>query len=310
MERVLITGSLGALGTVLTRELRARGYDVWGCDLAHNHDPQYHRCDIAEYRQIKRVMDLVRPNLVYHFAAEFGRVNGDEFAENLWKSNTLGLHNVINLCNHYRSHLVFASSSEAYGMLADKEVLTESILDTCVPEFHNEYALSKWTGEHQVRIGIRRGLSATILRFFNAYGHHEFYSPYRSVVCLFIYRLLHSLPITVYHNYRRTFLYVDDWANTVANLADCYQRLPNGVAINVAGEESYTVEELKDMILDQIGGLDSAITYLDKEAANVTDKRPDNTRAKLLLNHNPVVGLAEGLAKTIAWQREVYKCQL
>lgn len=307
MERVLITGSLGALGTVLTRELRTRGYDVWGCDLNHNHDPQYRRCDIAEYRQLARVMDAVKPDLVYAFAAEFGRLNGDDFAENLWKSNTLGLHNTIELCKEHNAHLVFASSSEAYGMLADAEILEESLLDNRVPEFHNIYALSKYCGEHQVRIGIRRGLSATILRFFNAYGHHEFYSPYRSVVCLFIYRLLHSLPITVYRNYRRTFLYVDDWANTVANLADCYKRLPNGVAINVAGEESYTVEELKDMILDQIGGSDSVISYLGKETANVTDKHPDNTRAKLLLNHNPVVGLAEGLAKTITWQREVYK---
>jgi dTDP-glucose 4,6-dehydratase len=307
MERILITGALGHLGTALTQVLRARGYDVYGCDLYHNHSNQYYRCDVAEYHHLDELMAHLRPDVTMHFGAEFGRANGDANAEALWRNNALGTHNVIQACLRHRSHMVFASSSEAYGMLADSVVLAESVLDTCVPEFHNIYALSKYCGEHQVKIGVRRGLSATTLRFFNVFGPGEKYSPYRSVVCLFIYRLLHSLPITVYRNYRRTFLYVDDWANTVANLADCYKRLPNGVAINVAGEESHTVEELKDMILDQIGGSDSDIKYLDKEVANVTDKHPDNTRAKLLLNHNPVAGLAEGLAKTIAWQREVYK---
>ena len=35
MSRVLITGSLGTLGTPLTAELRERGHEVFGCDLRH-----------------------------------------------------------------------------------------------------------------------------------------------------------------------------------------------------------------------------------------------------------------------------------
>lgn len=303
--KILLTGSQGFLGTVLKRELRRRGHTVFGCDLCHSDDSQEIRADIADYRQLEQAFIMSVPEVVYHFGAEFGRLNGKSFPEMLWRTNCLGTHNVIQLCWQASAHLVFASSSEAYGNLADDHDLSESLLTTHVPHFGNEYALTKYANEKQIEIGIDRGLNATILRFFNAYGPGEHYSLYRSVVCLFAYRLLHNLPITVYRNYRRVFMYIDDWANTVANVADKYKSMPSGSVFNIAGKESRTVDELVELIRKLTNSL-SRIGYQSKESANVSDKRPDISKAKAVLGHNPAIMLEQGIPLTLDWMRRRY----
>ncbi len=323
--RILITGSEGVLGSNLKAELDDRGHDVYGCDLVHSSDSHVMRADIVERRQVDRVFEWSRPDVVYHFAAEFGRMNGQDYYEQLWKTNCIGTRNVIEACIKSKAKMVFASSSEAYGMADDYapkgEDFQESWLDKYAPQFHNEYALTKYTNERQITMAARNErLDAIILRFFNAYGPGEHYSPYRSVVCLFTYRLLKGLPITVYKNYYRTHMYINDWCQGVANITDfhtlntlAFNRYWQGgggtewvPVFNIGGEEYESVEALKDKIVNLIGGTNSQITYLEAEKANVISKKPDNSLAKLWLGHNPTTKLDQGLPPTIEWIREEY----
>lgn len=323
--RILITGSEGVLGSTLKKELRKRGHNVFGCDLMHAADEQVQRADIAERRQLSRVFEMSRPDLVYHFAAEFGRMNGQEYYEQLWKTNCIGTRNVIEECIKAKAKMVFASSSEAYGMADDyapkDQDFQERWLDIYAPQFHNEYALTKYTNERQITMAARNEkLDACILRFFNAYGPGEPYSPYRSVVCLFTYRLLKGLPITIYRNYYRTHMFINDWCQGVANISneDVFNQIgynrnwqgsgntPYVPVFNIGGEEYESVEALGDKIVKLIGGTKSEISYLDAEKANVVSKKPDNFLAKLWLGHNPTTTLNEGLPPTIEWIRQKY----
>lgn len=318
--RILITGSQGTLGRVLWRELESRNHEVFGIDLKHSDRPNEMRADIGDSRQVERAFINFAPEMVYHLAAEFGRNNGEEYPEQLWRTNCLGTRNVTDACVSYEASFVFASSSEAYGerqVLDDDDGsgLKENELDHDAPAFHNEYALSKWANERQIAIAANnRDLRAVILRFFNAYGPGEHYSPYRSVVCLFIYRLMMGLPITVYRNYHRVFMYVDDWARTVANVTTAHHTIQYGrpsllrnvPVYNVGGEEYCSVEELKDKIVHLLGGTKSPICYLDKEQANVTNKRPNISVAREVLGHNPSITLDVGLPETIRWMRKTY----
>lgn len=80
MSKILVAGGLGIVGLPLVKELRKRGNEVWVCDLYHNHDPQYIRCDIGEYRQVERIFnDAGDFDYVYNLAAEFGRWNGEDY---------------------------------------------------------------------------------------------------------------------------------------------------------------------------------------------------------------------------------------
>lgn len=305
--KILIFGAEGTLGKQLSAELERRGHTVFGADTHHQASERSLRCDIAEQRQVERVMETVRPEVVYLLAAEFGRLNGEAYYEQLWKTNAIGTRNVIDACVQFSAKLLFASSSEAYGDLGEDSLLYENLLTERVPNFHNEYALSKWCNEKQIDIArANRGLQAITLRFFNAYGPGEYYTPYRSVVCLFCYRLLNNMPITVYRNYHRVFMYVDDWARSVANVAERFNYLPYGV-YNIGGSEYRSVEELVDLIIAEIGTSSSQITYLTKEAANVTNKRPDISRAVQDLEHRCDISLEEGVKRTVEWMRATYE---
>ena len=304
--RILVTGSQGTLGIPLVHELRERGHTVFGMDLAH-HDHEYElRGDVREARQVDACFEASTPELVYHLAAEFGRRNGQQYGEQLWTTNSLGTHNVIHTCVKHNAHLVFASSSEAYGDGADVPgLIHEDRMTTHVPKFHNEYALTKWTGEKQIEIARQHhGLHATVLRFFNVYGPGEHYSPYRSVVCLFVYRMLHRLPIIIYRGGWRDFLYVGDWTRTVANAADRTNML-DGAFINIGGDDFLSVEELAELVMLKTG-YDLTPNYREAERANVQIKRPALERAYALLGHECRIGLNDGLDHTIEWMKEVY----
>lgn len=309
--KILVTGSEGTLGKKLVSELRSRGHEVYGCDLMHTADPKYMRADVRDFRQIATLFDIVQPDVCYHLAAEFGRMNGQNYYEQLWSTNQIGNRNVIECCIAYDCKMVLAGSSEAYGE-AHQDLLQEVWLDDKVPVYHNEYALSKWMQEQQVFVAAKNeGLQAVVLRFFNAYGPGEHYNDYRSVVCLFCHRLMHGMPITVYKNYHRVFMYVDDWARTVANVAERFDNLPKGnrpsgvPVYNIGGSEYRSVEELVDVILKVNGPSKSVITRLEKEKANVTNKRPDISLAQRDLGHELTVNLEEGVWKTLQWMRNV-----
>ena len=302
MAKILVTGSKGTLGRPLVRELERRGHEVWGVDLQHQADRRYFRADVASYRQLERVF-AQDYDYVYHLAAEFGRVNGEEYYDTLWETNVIGTRNILEWQRKKGFKLAFASSSEIYG---DKhaEILREDIpLQHSIIQ-HNDYAVTKWVNEIQImNFEKRYGNQCVRLRFFNAYGPGEYYHNYRSVVCLFGYRALHRMPYEVYEGYHRVFMYIDDFIPTLATVVDNF--VP-GEVYNIGGEEFRSVRELSDLILDHVACDDRLVTYLPEDKHNVQNKRPDISKAKLAFGHNPKTTLEEGIPKTIEWMKHAY----
>ena len=302
MSRILVTGSEGTLGKPLVKELRKRGHEVWGCDLKHTNSENFIRCDISEYRQIQKVINEVRPEQIYHLAAEFGRMNGEHYYEQVWQSNVIGTRNILEVQKEHEDEieLIFASSSEIYGDIRS-EYLSEDM--DPVPQ-ENDYAISKWVNETQCRNFRKRyGNKIMVLRFFNAYGPGEFYNNYRSVCALFCYRALHKMKYQVYENYHRVFMYIDDFIPTLANACD---RFMDGETINIGGDEYRPIKDLSDIVMKYSGGDPALIEMLPEDKHNITNKRPAIDKAKQLLGHNPTITLEEGVKKTIDWMKEVY----
>jgi dTDP-glucose 4,6-dehydratase len=297
--KIVVTGSSGTIGRPLCRELESRGHQVVRIDLAHGE--RTIRADIADYRQLEAAVPD-DTDMVYHLAAEFGRNNGEDFYEQVWRTNAIGTKNILRLQEKLGFKLTFASSSEVYGE-RDLPMLSEDlpILPFTVS---NDYAISKQVNEAQIQNAIKQhGSEIMTLRFFNAYGPGEYYHPYRSVVCLFCYSALHGLPYTVYEGYHRVFQYVDDLILTLGNAAE---RFHPGRIINVGGEEYCTVEDLHDEIVKHVPEAAHLATFLPEEKHNVLAKRPDISLAKGLLGHNPRIKLAYGVPATLEWMRQVY----
>ena len=303
MAKVLVTGSKGTLGRSLVKELLRRGHDVWQMDLQNQPDMQYIRADVSNHRQLARVFNQDY-DYVYHLAAEFGRINGEEYYDTLWETNVIGTRNILEWQRQRGFKLIFASSSEIYGE-KHEDILREDIpLQQSIIQ-HNDYALTKWVNEIQIMNFERRYDNQCLrLRFFNAYGPGEQYHHYRSVVCLFCYRALFDIPYSVYEGYHRVFMYIDDFIPTLANALD---RFIPGEVINIAGTEFRSVHELSDLILKSLDLDDSNIEYLPEDRHNVLNKRPDITKAREILDHDPNVTLEEGIPRTIEWMRSTYK---
>lgn len=302
--KIAVTGSHGTLGAPLVEELRARGHDVYGIELQHQADPQTYRADVADYRQLEAVLGRINPDVVYHLAAEFGRINGEEHYEQVWRTNAIGTRNVLEVQRRLGFRHIFASSSEVYGE-AGVDWIDEGLLErNAQPPLTNDYAISKRVNEMQVaNFAARYGTETMTLRFFNAYGPGEHYHRYRSVVCLFAYRLLTGQPITVFDGYKRVFMYAGDFIPTLANACE---RFAASTTINVGGDEFVEVAEMAQMLVDLTGADPDLVAHLPYDAHNVTSKRPDISAARDLLGHNPATRLAEGLPLTVDWMRKTY----
>jgi dTDP-glucose 4,6-dehydratase len=302
MSCILITGALGAVGSPLWRLLRERGHDVRGCDLTQSDRSDYDRCDVAEYRQLESICDEHKFDYVYHAAAEFGRINGEQNYEALWRTNAIGTKNILRLQEERRFRLVIFSSSEVYGDWP--ELMTEDVLDEHPIKQMNDYAISKWVNELQaLNSAARFGTETVRVRLFNTYGPGEYYTPFRSVICIFVYRALHDLPYSVYLDHHRTSTYVDDCVRTLANIADNF--VP-GAVYNIAGDDYHDIKSVSDLILRKVGKDDRLVTYVPSEEHNTRDKRTDATRARRDLGHELTVGLEEGIERTVAWQGATY----
>ncbi|MDB9252925.1 NAD-dependent epimerase/dehydratase family protein [Halorubrum ezzemoulense] len=302
MTTVLVTGGLGAVGSRLTKELETRGHDVWIADLPWNERKKYYRCDVSDYRQIEKVIEDRDFDYVYHLAAEFGRKNGEDFFETMWKSNAIGTKNILRLQRNHDFRMIFSSSSEVYGDYDG--VMSEEVPLEVGPRQLNDYAISKWVNEQQIMNATDRyGTETVRVRLFNTYGPGEKYSEYRSVVAKFCYRALHDMPYHVYEDHHRSFTYVDDTVRTLANIIENFN---SGEVYNIGGEEYHNIKELSDLILDYLDKDDSKVEYRGTEEHNTLNKRASIEHAKQDLEHNPSVSLEEGIPKTIEWMRKHY----
>jgi dTDP-glucose 4,6-dehydratase len=314
--RILITGGMGTLGRFLGRELVARGHEVFSVDVGHGpdevgfslrtdvRDPSYARCDVGEYRQIERIFDTAGPfDVVYHAAAEFGRWNGEDFYEQLWRTNVVGTKNVIRLQEKRGFKLVQFSSSEVYGDWP--ELMVETVMDDYEIKQMNDYAMTKWVNEMQVRNSAEQyRTESVVVRIFNTYGPGEYYSPYRSVNCRFMYCALKGLPWVVFRGYGRTSTYVEDTVRTLSTIAE---RFKPGEVYNIGGDAYHTIEELSDLVLRVTGADPSLVEYRDAEVLTTRVKRVDVSKAVRDLGHQTTVTLEEGVRRTVDWMRDAYR---
>ena len=315
-NNILVTGGLGAVGSFLVKELRDRGNKVFVSDIRHHNDPEYARCDVGEFHQVERLWtgggweNGYCPNghkfdYVYHLAAEFGRWNGEDYFENVWRTNAIGTKNILRMQEREGFQGIYFSSSEVYGDYDG--VMSENVMDDVEVRQLNDYAMSKWVNEMQVmNSALQFATKSVRVRLFNTYGPGEYYSPYRSVICMFCYLLLHDRPITLYQGYKRTSTYITDMARTLANIVDNFK---SGEVYNIGGDDFHSIEDAADIILRQLRKEDCRqrlIIYRPEEKLTTRQKKVDSTKARRDLGHKATVTLDEGIANTLAWMKKVY----
>lgn len=147
--KVLITGITGMIGTHVANSMRARGHDTYGLArfsaasrLAAQPDPAVFRCDILDRDALESVFEKVKPDLIFHLAAQAYNGNSWEMEETTHHANYMGTVNVLKASRKFtpKAKLVLACSSASYGDIKpeDTPLKEERLLKPITP-----YGVSK-----------------------------------------------------------------------------------------------------------------------------------------------------------------------
>ena len=305
MAIILMTGGQGFIGTNLTNELRSRGHDVWTCDILQGEDPQHLKADTGVYQQMDAIFRQNKFEYVYHLAAEYGRWNGEDHYENLWRTNVTGTKNILRLQEQHRFRMIFFSSAEVYGDY--DQLMSEDVMERVPIKQMNDYAISKWAGELQcLNHAEMFGTETVRVRPVGCYGPHEYYSRYRGVIPIFVYHALQGREFTVYRGHKRIFDYVEDTCRTFANIVDNF--IP-GEVYNIGGKEEWniSIEELADIVLQATDVSPRLAVYKGEEGFTTRAKIVDFSKARRFLKHDPKINIREGVRRYVAWVRKVYE---
>ena len=195
---------------------------------------------------------------------------------------------------------VYASSSSAYG---DTPTLPK--VETMLPSPLSPYAAAKLVGEYYCSVfsGVF-GLQTISLRYFNVFGpHQDPTSQYAAAIPAFVTSILQDKPPTIYGDgeQSRDFTYVDNVVE--ANLLAARARKTAGEVINIACGKAVTVNEIIDMINEFTGRKVKPI-YTAPRPGDVKHSLADISLAKKLIGFTPKVSFRQGLEKAIDWYRK------
>ena len=173
-ERILVTGGAGYIGSVVTSQLLAKGYDVIVCDnLSHGSKKAVPNgaklivADTAERSALDRVFQEHRIDAVMHFAAFIEAGESMQVPEKYFRNNTANSLTLFEaMLAHKVQRLVFSSTAALYGT-PDRTPIEET--DPLCPT--NAYGESKLLVEQMLAWFHRiHGLRYACLRYFNAAG--------------------------------------------------------------------------------------------------------------------------------------------
>ena len=238
--KVLITGSSGALGRILTDYLISRKIFVAGLDIKDPADYyaedkfRFHRCSITDKERLKAIFEEEQPSHVVHFACSFNKVRN---RRREYEIDVAGSANVLEVTNNTLSvkQLIYSSSAAIYGAHKDnKDWLGES--DSLKPERYR-YGINKKLIEHTYFSNhVREDLHIISLRICTVVGP-TFDKP-GSIVSLLI--KFPYIPKFCQES-RLQFLHSDDFAALFGNVLDD----PEIAGIyNLAPDDFVTVKEL------------------------------------------------------------------
>jgi len=299
--KAIVTGGAGFIGSHLAEALLSRGADTHIIDnLSTGYsryvpaDAAFHELDIRSGEALRKLLADLRPDIVFHLAAQADVQRSIKEPSYDAAVNLLGTANVLEAARDAGAgKIVFASTSGVYGNL-ERERLSED--DPVAPI--SFYALSKAAAEAHIRLFHELyGLSYTILRYANVYGPRQTPKGEGGVVALFMDRIRSGRPLRVFGDGEQTrdFIYVQDVVK--ANLA----AIDSGdqALLHVSTSASTSVNALT-AALGAIHGAPLAVEHLPARAGDIRHSCLDNARARLQLIWQPATPIDEGLRQTYA----------
>jgi UDP-glucuronate decarboxylase len=307
LQRILVSGGAGFLGSHLCQRLVEQGHDVICLDnfFTSQKTNIAHLLGQPNFELIRH--DVTRPlwlevDQVYNLACPASPVHYQYNPIKTIKTSVLGAINLLGLAKRTRAKILQASTSEVYGdptVHPQPETYWGHVNPIGVRACYDEgkrCAETLFFDYHR-----SNGVNIRVARIFNTYGPRM--HPYDGrVVSNFILQALAGQDITLYGDgsQTRSFCYVDDLIEGLLRVMGGPDDLVG--PINLGNPEECSIRELAEMVVRMTGSA-SRIAYHPALSDDPCQRQPDISLARQRLGWEPRVGLQAGLAKTIAYFR-------
>ncbi len=309
MNKILVTGGAGFLGSHLCTRLIERGDDVLCVDnfftgskrnVAHLiGNPRFelmrHDVTFPLYVEVDRIFNLACPASPIHYQHDPVQTT---------KTSVHGAINMLGLAKRVKARILQASTSEVYG---DPEIhpQQESYWGRVNPiGIRSCYDEGKRCAETLFFDYLRQhNLQIKVMRIFNTYGPRMHPNDGR-VVSNFIVQALRGEDITIYGDGRQTrsFCYVDDLIEGMLRLMDSPPELTG--PINVGNPGEFTMLELAEKVLSLTTSR-SKLVFRPLPQDDPKQRQPNIDLARSKLGWEPKVSLEDGLKETVAYFRKL-----
>ncbi|MEZ7514303.1 SDR family oxidoreductase [Flavobacterium frigidarium] len=316
MNKILVTGGAGFIGSNLCEYFLAKGHSVTCLDnFATGHKHNLEKC--FEYDTFKLIEGDIRNtddcsnavagiDYVFHQAAlgSVPRSINDPITTN--DVNVSGFLNMLVAARDANvKRFIYAASSSTYG---DSQGLPK--VEDVIGKPLSPYAITKYVNELYAEIFSKTyGLETIGLRYFNVFGRKQ--DPngaYAAVIPKFVMQLmqLESPKINGDGNYSRDFTYIDN----VIQMNDSAMNTTNKEAINTVYNTAFgdrnTLNDLMTYLKKYLSEYNPeiekvTIEYGPNRAGDIPHSLASIDKAKNLLGYDPKFSLQEGLKEAVAW---------
>jgi nucleoside-diphosphate-sugar epimerase len=304
--RVVLTGASGFVGSHLTTALLDRGDEVIAVDnyITGRQDNLAHVRGRDGLREVRH--DVVQPltvdepvDAVLHFASPASPPDYHAHPLATLDVGTAGTRALLELAKANNARFILASTSEVYGDPLEHPQREEYWGNVNPIGPRSVYDEAKRCAEAYTMAYHRMGVRTGIVRIFNTYGERMRPNDGRAIPN-FASQALRGEDITVYGDgsQTRSLCYVSDLVRGIVLLLDHDEHRP----VNLGNSEEVTMLELAERIHSLVGG-PSKIVFCPLPEDDPRQRRPDTRRASEILGWKPLVPVAEGLERTVAWFR-------
>jgi UDP-glucuronate decarboxylase len=309
MERILITGGAGFLGSHLCERLIHLGHEVICLDNFFTGSKRNILPLLGNPRFELIRHDIINPlylevDQIYNLACPASPVHYQHNPIKTIKTNVMGAINVLGLAKRLNVKILQASTSEVYGdpeMHPQREDYWGKVnpigIRSCYDEGKRAAECLMMDYHRKNRVKVK------IVRIFNTYGTRMAVNDGR-VVSNFIVQALRGEDITVYGKglQTRSFCYVDDLISGLISMMATEDSFTGPV--NIGNPTEFTIMELAETII-RLTGSRSQIILSPLPPDDPTQRKPDISLAAQALGWRPEVALEEGLKKTIDYFRTI-----
>lgn len=334
VEKILVTGSAGFIGSALTLKLLELDYEVIGIDnhneyydpalkearlQRHINHPNYThlRMSIEDREAMTELFSQYQVNKVINLAAQAGVRFSIESPMSYIDSNLVGFANILEACRHHKiQHLVYASSSSVYGSNTNMPFSTDANVDHPL----SLYAATKKANELMAHAYSHLySIPTTGLRFFSVYGP---WGRPDMALYKFTRKIIAGETIQVNNNgkHSRDFTYIDDIVEGILLVfeqppstnpnynSDIPQANTSSAPWRIYNIGNNEPIKLMDYIIaiEQELGIQAKKAFAELQPGDVPDTYADVNDLVREFNYKPNTSVKDGVSKFVSWYKDFH----